>query len=416
MEIFIARQPIYDRNQSVYGYELLYRNGNIHNSADKNGDRETLDVLVNSFFNFDIEELTYRKFCFINFTEKLLISGIPANFPPQQLVIEVLETISPSDEVVKACKNYKRLGYTIALDDFVLDEEHKHLLQLLPFIDIIKIDYPSTPAQAREKILRIKKVYPIKLLAEKVETERDYLEAYKEGFDLFQGYFFNKPMILSKREIPASFFSRMALINEIKRPEPDIFRITTIIENDLSLSYNILRMINKHFARKNKIQSIGQAIVLLGLKEIQRWIFILSLRESAEEQDEITKEVLHTSLVRAKFCEFFAKDTLKEEKGDPFFLTGMFSLIDTILHVPMEKIVADLPLQECVTEALLGRSNKQRNVLEIIIAIERADWDRISAFSSDFKIEENQIFSTYMKALRWANELVSEELTDDPRQ
>ncbi|WAA13260.1 EAL and HDOD domain-containing protein [Fervidibacillus halotolerans] len=410
MEIYIARQPIYDRNRSVYGYELLYRSGKVKNEAKGNGDKETVEVLINSFYHFDIEELTNNKFVFINFTKTLLLENVPLHFPPHRLVIEILENIPLTNEILKMCKTYKEKGYQIALDDFILDKEHIHLLQLLPFIDLIKIDFPSTPKPMRKKLINIKQKYPIQLVAEKIETKEDYEEAYNEGFDLFQGFFFHKPMIFSKREIPPTFYSRMKLMNEIKKPEPDIRRITNIIETDISLSYNILKMINKHFTRTNKIKSINQAIVLLGLKEIQRWIFIISLRESIEEQDEVAKELLHTSLLRAKFCELFALEILQVKDAGEFFLTGMFSMIDTILQMPMEKVVTELPLQDSITAALLGEMNEHRQILNIIRMIERAEWKKVTEQAEKFGANEEMIFSIYWNAMRWAHTLIEDDI------
>ncbi|WAA11086.1 EAL and HDOD domain-containing protein [Fervidibacillus albus] len=410
MEIYIARQPIYDRNRSVYGYELLYRNGKRHNEAIQNGDKQTIDVLVNSFYRFDIEKLTNHKFVFINFTKNLLLENVPLHFPPHQLVIEILENIPITEDILHVCKKFKEKGYRIALDDFTFDNAHMHLEEILPLIDIIKIDFPYTSSSDRRKMMNIKQRYPIQMVAEKIETEAEFKQAYNEGFDLFQGFFFHKPMIFSKREIPTGFYSRIKLMDEIKKPEPDINRITTIIENDLSLSYNILKMINKHFIRKNKIKSIGQAIVLLGLKEIQRWIFIISLQESIGEKDEVTKELLHTSLLRAKFNEFFAKDVLHVKDFGEYFLTGMFSMIDTILHIPMANVVTELPLQDSITAALLGEENKHRRVLNIVKAIERADWETVTHSIEQFGIEEVELFSIYLKAMKWAQAFLEEDL------
>lgn len=408
MKTFVARQPILDRSNNTYGYELLFRNNFNRNTASLNNDLATADVLVNSFLNFDLDDLTNHTYYFINFTENLLLNHIPENFPPSKLVIEILETIYPSEEIIAACKYYKKLGYQIALDDYQLDENNPNSFQILPFVDIIKVDFRTTDEEMRKKIIKLKDFFQLRLLAEKVETEEEYQTALLEGFDYFQGYFFQKPVIFTQQEIPTLFHSYLLLIDETKKPEPNIDYLAKIIEGDLSISYKLLKLINNQYVKYHKIESIKQAIMLLGLNEFRRWLYILSLRDSKKNKDPLTENLISMSLVRGKFCELIAEQTNWKKESSSFFLTGMFSLIDSILHVSIHTVVKKLPLKDKIVDALLGENNDYRSVLNVIIAIEQADWTAIPNLLSQLNIHIDAVSEAYMKAIRWSNQLVTE--------
>lgn len=404
MEIFVARQPIFDINHKIYGYELLFRKSFDNHSAESNDDSATADVLVNSFLNFDLGELTNHTFCFINFTENLLLNGTPENFPPSKLVIEILETVYPTEEIISACQKYKALGYKIALDDYQLNIQNKNSFKILPFVDLIKVDFRTTGKQIRKQMLILKDFFSIQFLAEKIETEEEYLEACAEGFDYFQGYYFQKPVVLSRKDIPTFFHNYMLLIEETKKPEPDIDYLTRIIESDLSFSFKLLKLINNHYRRNFKIESIKQAIMILGLKEFRRWLYILSIRDASGQKDPIIENLIHNSLIRGKFCETIAKKIKLREEPASYFLTGLFSLIDEILQTPMTTLVKTLPLKDEIIDALLGKENQFYFVLTLIIAIEKTNLDQISKLAEKMNIADKAITESYLEAIKWSNQ------------
>jgi len=404
MEIFVARQPIFDINHKIYGYELLFRKSFDNHSAESNDDSATADVLVNSFLNFDLGELTNHTFCFINFTENLLLNGTPENFPPSKLVIEILETVYPTEEIISACQKYKALGYKIALDDYQLNIQDKNSFKILPFVDLIKVDFRTTGKQMRKQMLILKDFFSIQFLAEKIETEEEYLEACAEGFDYFQGYYFQKPVVLSRKDIPTFFHNYMLLIEETKKPEPDIDYLTRIIESDLSFSFKLIKLINNHYRRNFKIESIKQAIMILGLKEFRRWLYILSIRDASGQKDPIIENLIHNSLIRGKFCETIAKKIKLREEPASYFLTGLFSLIDEILQTPMTTLVKTLPLKDEIIDALLGKENQFYSVLTLIIAIEKTNLDQISKLAEKMNIADKAITESYLEAIKWSNQ------------
>ena len=280
MEIFVARQPIFTLKQEVCAYELLYRSSNQNRFSHIDGNQATTDV-INSFLEIGVDELSEGKPCFINFTEQLLEYAIPTYFQPNMIVVEVLETVKPTDKVIEICRKLKEQGYKIALDDFEMKCEGENFNELLKLADIIKVDIRQTSRSEQLNLLTSLKSFNLKFLAEKVETRDEYEQCLKDGYQYFQGYFFSKPMILSTSDMPVFNHNILIILQELSQFEPNINRITEIIEADLSLSYKLLKLINSPIiGRVYKIKSIKQAIVLLGLKELRKWIFLLSFRET----------------------------------------------------------------------------------------------------------------------------------------
>ena len=192
MDTYVARQPIFDINEKTVAYELLYRSSTVNEYKHTNGDQATTDVIVNSFLNIGIKELSNGKPCFINFTEKLLKLGVPSYFNPLSIVVEILETVELTDEVLQICKELRALGYTIALDDFFISQWSDQTIQLLEYVDIIKMDFRTTKRNDRQEIIRFTKDRDIRFLAEKVETIEEYAEAKEDGFVYFQGFYFSR--------------------------------------------------------------------------------------------------------------------------------------------------------------------------------------------------------------------------------
>lgn len=405
MKVFVARQPIFDRKGQSVAYELLYRNGNSSNSfPDIDGDEATADVIINSFINIGLEELAQGKRCFINFTESLLKMNLPSYFNPGSIVVEILEDVPITEELIEICAELKKLGYTIALDDFNLQQNYFLLPKLLKYIDIIKVDFLQTQVQKRKQIMNRYKQYGVSFLAEKVETQEEYQLALRDGYDYYQGYFFSKPVVLSSYDIPVYIHGYLQILHELSKTEPDIDKISEQIEQDLSLSYKLLKLMNSPaFRPKNKIKSIKQAIVLLGLNEIKKWIYILSIKNLNFKNDPIQEEVIRLSLMRAKLCE---RLSIKIGRTEPslYMLTGMFSLVDALLHRNLDDVLNELPLSDEIREALSGVENDIRKVLKWAIEIEKSNWH-----TQDLPLSPEEIQECYMEAILWSNHLLNGE-------
>lgn len=407
MEVFVARQPIYTRNKEVFAYELLYRQGYENQFPIIDGDRATTDVIINSFLNIGIDTLTNGKPCFINFTENLLSSGLPNYLNPEEIVVEILETVELNEELLRICKGLKARGYKIALDDFVLKTSNTHTLDLLRLTDIVKVDFRDTTENMRKVIETLSGQYNFILLAEKIETSDEFELALKSGYAYFQGYFFSKPVILSSHDVPEYIQNGFALITHLSTNEPNLNYITQLIEQDLSLSYKLLKLINSAaFRPVSKIKSIKQAVVRLGYNELIKWLYILSLRGDTIQNSEWTREMFNTSLLRAKASELIATSCKGETDSSPYFLTGLFSLMDVLLGMEMTQVLNVIPLQEDIYEALIGVPNHLRDLLNLTQAIEKGLWEQVTTYCQAIQLNEEHVLRCYNEAFDWAFNII----------
>lgn len=411
MDIYVARQPIFDLNEKTVAYELLYRSSTVNKYRHTNGDQATTDVIVNSFLNIGIKELSNGKPCFINFTEKLLKLGVPSYFNPLAIVVEILETVEINEEVLKICKELKSLGYVIALDDFFISQWSDTTIQLLDYVDIIKIDFRTTKRNDRQEIIRFTKGRDIRFLAEKVETMEEYGEAREDGFVYFQGFYFSKPVILNSYDIPSYYHSYFQILKEIESPEPDIEKIKDIIERDISLSYKLLRLINNPvFRPRTEVSSIKQAIILLGLNEIKKWIYVLAIRGAEIGTDDSSKEreIIDLSLKRGKVGELIGRRLGSEALASKYFLLGMFSLMDSLLHLPMDQLLQDLPLSNELKEALSGEMNDAFVMLQFLKDIEHAFHEDEEMAVNPTSMDQEELFRLYAESSDWASKVMNE--------
>lgn len=406
-DIFVARQPIYDRYMNVFAYELLYRDGLENKYSGKNGDVATSNVIADMFFSFGIDKLLDNKKAFINFTPKLLENGIPLEISNEILVIEILENIKPSDEIIEAIKDMKSKGYKIALDDFIIENIYD---DLIVFADIIKIDYVGTTRIERKKIIDKYSKNSIKFLAEKIETYAEFKEAINMGFDYFQGYFFSKPIILQTKDINEITSNYINIIEELEKEDPSYEVITDVLKRDLSLTFKLLKLVNSPaFYRREKITSIHGALVYLGFKEIKKWLSILMIREIGGGYNEMVK----TSLVRARVAESISENINCKSRKSELFILGLFSLIDKITGNKLEDIMGSLPIEEDLKQGILGRNNTFGRVLKTINSYERGEWDKYEVFVKSINIETWIVPDYYYKAVQWVNDLEKEGDRDE---
>ena len=405
MEVFIGRQPIFNLHEQVVAYELLYRSNNGNSFPMVDSDAATIDVLVNSFLSIGIEEVTKGKPCFVNFTDNLLKSTLIDYLNPAQVVIEILEDVPIDSLLVERVKELKFRGFRIALDDFVLDETVEVYDELFTHIDYIKVDFLFSSLVERMEIEnKVKENFPhIQLLAEKVETRNQFEVAKHSGYQLFQGYFFEQPQIIQSTDIPANTLQYFQILALLKDEEPNINILAENIERDLSLTYKLLQMINNSTKRsKSKVRSIKQAILLLGLGELRKWVYLLTMRELDMNTDtDLFKELMQTSLFRAKVCERLAKLSYKPNFSE-YFLIGMFSVIDCLLQRPMSSILNQLPFPDEITDTILGKQTDMSPYLEFSIALGKLDWDTLDRLAPKFNLDMENMESLYKEALQWA--------------
>jgi EAL and modified HD-GYP domain-containing signal transduction protein len=402
-DIYIARQPIFDENMRLFGYELLYRKSSNNYYEGTDDDQATAELLDN-FFSIGFSRLTDGTCGFVNFSGNLLLIEAPLMLPPESLVVEILERVEPTKEILEACRKLKQLGYKLVLDDFVASEEHKYA-KLLSYIDIVKLECSETGIEARKKFLK-KYRNRTMFLAEKVETYEDFERARALGFKLFQGYFFSKPAVINSRAIGMLANNLLPILNELKAPDPNYLIIADYIERDLDLSYKLLRLANSVFSgARYTIRSIRHALVRMGTDELKRWVNLLLLRDIKNTDN---AELIKSSLIRGKMLALFADMAGQHEYEPDYFFTGIFSSIDALLGENMEQIVERLPLDERVREALLGEDNFLRRPLEAVLAYENANWDEVDRFLSEVGLGRDVFISLYMDALEWQQSALAE--------
>ena len=298
MDVFVARQPIFDIKRKIYAYELLFRSGESNGFPDIDGETATTSLLSSSFFTVGIEKIGAGKLVFINFTEELLLNDTPQLFPPDKMMVEVLEDVSPGPEIVAACQSLKDKGYSLALDDFVYSKQFEELLHLS---DIIKIDFRLTPIETLGEMVETLKKYNCKLLAEKVETYDEFHQAVELGFEYFQGYFFSKPEVLKNKDLSSSQVGMLRLISKINTEEFDVESLAALVAQDVSITYKLLKYINSsHFSRLQPLSSIRQAITFLGENGFKMFVSLIATSKLSENKPE---ELIRTSIIRARFLE-----------------------------------------------------------------------------------------------------------------
>ncbi|WLV24840.1 HDOD domain-containing protein [Aciduricibacillus chroicocephali] len=407
MNIFVGRQPILNRRGDIYAYELLYRNSEQNTFPDVDPERATLGVLVNTFLSIGVDQVVNHRLSFINFPQGLLEKSLFTKLDPNQVVIEILEDVEFTPLVISRIAAFREAGFKVALDDYILQKKHmKYATELFSLINFIKVDYLNSSVMERRRVESLKERFPhIALLAEKVETEEDFEDAKARGYTLFQGYFFAKPEIVKSREIPSNIALHFHVIQQLNSSDANIDRISGLIEHDVSLSYKFLRYINSlAFEIPNKVASIRQAIMLMGIDEARKWMQVLVLYDMGQGAGNgRNRALVDYSLSRAKFCELVAKDKGKKN-SDEYFLTGMFSLIDAIMRTRLEDILALLPLSDEVTRTLNGEHTEIFDYLELAKAMEVLDLDRVKEYARKIGISIDDLSEHSKRAQRWMSQ------------
>jgi EAL and modified HD-GYP domain-containing signal transduction protein len=399
----MARQPILDLEMNIYGYELLYRSQQLI-MDEKDGDVATLSVINNTFMTMGFEEVIDQGLAFLNFTSDLLKNDVPLVFNREAIIIEILEDIKPEDSLMNKIKEFKEKGYIFAIDDYDSTYRYDEFLNL---VDIVKVDFKKTNQYEREDITRKLRKYNLTLLAEKIENNDEFLEAKRLGYDLFQGFFFQKPQILRNREIKALNTNHIQAINELAKPEPDYKELAEIIKRDVAMTYKFMKLVNSvAFYSRSKIKSINDALVRLGFREINKYVFLLMFKHLAVGSPDV---LINNALIRAKFSEGLAKNSKYKNKCDDFFLLGMFSMIDVILSIPKEEALREIPISHGLKRALIGaESNEYSEMMDLIINHERGNFESVNDYLIEFDISIGTMNNEYFNAIQWNSEITKE--------
>ncbi len=405
MDIFVARQPIFDRRGVVIAYELLFRAG-LENAfpAGMSGDVASSRVINDSLMVFGFDTLTAGKQAYVNVTHSVLTQGLYGVLPGRRTVIEVLETVTPDAEAVAACKGAKKAGYDVALDDFVYRPEME---ALLPMADVVKIDLLATDADTRKAMPQRLARHRCKLLAEKVETRAQYDEVLQEGYAYFQGYFFARPEIVARKDVPTSKLVYIQFLRELARDELDFGRLEQVIKQDVGLSVKLLRYLNSAwFGWRCQVRSLKQAIVMLGERPFRQWASLVAVVGIAADRP---AELANVCLQRARFCELVAPRARASGTGGELdsFLVGLLSAMDALVGRPLPEILKELAVSTDVERALCGdRSNRLGQLVELVVAYERGAWPEVASLAAALGLSDETIATAYRETLDWVRTIV----------
>jgi len=403
MEVFLARQPIFDSGLRVHGYELLHRSCRTGAFDCTDGDSASMQVLANTLLTFGPSSVLSGKPGFVNFTRDLLVGDLAFLMPPHSLVIEVLESVEADDEVISACRKLRSKRYLLALDDFVPSDSSHPLVE---FASILKVDFRATTESERRGIVQRYGRPGLRMLAEKVEIQEEFVWARREGFSYFQGYFFARPVILAKKDVPSFKVNLRRILAEVHDPEFDFERVESLIKQEMPLCYRLLRYVNSAaFELRSRIASVRQAMALLGEEEMRRWLTLAALPTLASDKPD---ELVETAVLRARFCELFAPWAGLSHRRSDLFLMGMCSLLDVMIGRPLDELLGELCLAEDVRGALLGdlaAENPLTRIYQLILACERAEWDEVSLLAGRLASPAEVVSDLYLEAVRWSAEI-----------
>ena len=367
-EVFVGRQPIYNRKLDVYAYELLFRDAADAAGANvRDGDQATSQVILNTFLDIGAEQVVGSRLAFLNLTRGFIVGEYPLPFSPEQVVLEVLEGIEPDEDVLAGLTALAEQGFTIALDDYFHKDELQPLVELA---DIIKVDCLGLSADEVARQVDVLARHGVKLLAEKVESIEEFEHFERLGFDYFQGYFLCKPRVVRGRRVPANRLGVLQLLSKLHDPAVQFEDLEDLISQDVALSYKLFRHVNSAlYAMPRKIESVRETLVILGMDKVRSIVSLVLL----SGLDDKPHDLFLTSLLRAKMCELLAR-AAGRPNPDAYFTTGLFSSLDAVMDAPLGSLLEKLPLAPEIRDALLAGDGDLGQALACVQAYERGHW------------------------------------------
>ncbi len=399
-DMYIARQPIFDKDMKIFGYKLFYHDDYTFQNNIEEDDKEVAS-LVDNMLLVEFDSLTDSALGFIKFTDNLLVGQAPLLFPSKKTIVEISGDMNADEGVLEELAKLKDSGYIIAIDDYDIKNPDRYQ-EIAKYVDIAKVDYYPLDKDKYKKIIK-ERGGRLVFLAKNVETRDGFKEAQNLGFKLFQGTFYSKPVKVKSKSIGVFSENLVFILNELHKPEPDFNDITTAFERDVELSYKLLRMVNSaYYGVKYHTDSLRLALLQIGRNELIRWINILLLRGIKSPEN---SELIKTSIVRGKMLSMISIIVKKRSQESNYFITGLFSSIDVLLNDTMENIVSRLPLGDMVCKSLLGEPTEIKKALDAVVEYEKGNWNKIDIFLKENNINQEEFISLYIDAIKWQKTL-----------
>lgn len=394
-KVFIGRQPIINRNKKIFGYELLFRSSMVSDAKVLNNIKATANVIVNALNNVGLKRLIGEKKGFINVDAEILESGIFDLLPKENMVLEILETVELTDNIVELCRRLREEGYQLALDDFVYGEP---LSPVMSATNYVKMDLPMYNRQSLTGVVDQLKKYPIKLIAEKVETKEDFEFCYSLGFDYFQGYFFAKPSVVTAKSLSPAQLVLIELSRSLSR-EDEFYIIEALFKKNPELNYKLLKFMNSAaFYTSEKITSLRQSLALLGYRNLQKWVMLLLF--AGEGGDFRLSPLLERAALRGRIMELLAKKISNDPViADSAFMTGVLSLIDILLELPIANILKEFNLSQDINNALIHREGFLGTLILIVEMLEQEKFNLMQQLLSKYNVTLEDLFSIEIDAI-----------------
>lgn len=398
MDIFFARQGVYNKNKKVEAYELQFYDNHIEN--DKDAENTRLQLLC-SCGTVGISHFTSNKKAFVQFNEIAILEDIPSLLGREVIIVDISQDFILNSETIEALEELKEDGYTICLNGVSDVEKIKKFEKL---IDIYKIDFTDVPKEKRiylkNKIIDIndKAIF----MAINVKNEDQYNEAIKEEYSYFQGIFFGKYQKIMDKDIAASNVNRFNIILELLKDNFDVDKVEFIIKSDVGISYKLMRFLNSAvFSFVQKISSIRQAIMLLGREELRKWLTLIVISEMQVDSNE---ELSNNTIIRGRLCEVIC-DKISKNKKSNAFIVGLFSNLSEFINKDMESIINELPVDDDIKEALLGKENDLGNILGLVKAYEVMDSEKMDLLTDKLSLNKKELLQMYLDSIDWLNQL-----------
>lgn len=393
-DIFLARQPIYNRKLEVAGYELLYRDNEPDSANFSDASHASSRLIINTFIGLGLENIVGSNPAYINLTDDFFINDQPIPMTSEQVVLEISGSHLPNDQVMAGLRDLSGKGYRIALDDFIYRED---LAPLLELANVVKLDLAVLGYKGITEQASLCRRHNMQLLAEKVETPEDLAFCTDLGIDLFQGYFFCKPQLMRGRAEPANRAVIMQLLSQLQKPDIDMHELEKVIIQDVALTYKLLRYLNcASYALRREIDSVRDALILIGTNTVKKWAVLLLMSSYADSKP---KELITMAMVRARMCELLA-ERFGVTNPDMAFTVGLFSTLDAVMDTPMEELLDTISLNSEIKFALLSNEGLLGQLLRQVLRYEMGDWmkmDTAMAATQDYA-------RAYLDSVYWVTE------------
>ncbi len=402
-ETFLARQPIVDADHRLFAYELLFRQSMASVSANVTSQLQAGVEVISNTLCLGPEWLLHGKLAFINLDEATLMSDFVCLLPPHHVVYEILETVPVTPVLIARLRELRQLGYRFALDDFVCLDEYR---PLLPMVDFVKLDVlEQPPEKTKEIIAHIQLNFTGQFIAEKVETREMFDLCRNCGIQYFQGYYFAHPENLSSKTIQPGQLAVLKLMDKVRSCE-DLAEIEEPLRRNAALTLRLLRYANSAASGlRQPVHTVRQALTQVGLTTLYRWLALLLVTANPTPTNALAAR---TAVTRGRLCELLAQSRLDRQAQDELFITGLFSLTEPLMGIPLGLLLEKLPMPDPVVQALLHRSGPYAPFLKLAEASERNDFEKIARYAADISSSSKEVNVAQLRSLAWAEELTSE--------